>query len=191
MIAARTPSSRPAAIAALAELFREHGYEGASLSRIEAATGLGKGSLYHCFPGGKPEMAAAVLAEIDAWFDRHVFQPLLHDPDAAAAVSRMLDAVSTYFRSGQRVCLVGAFALDTTRDRFASGIQSYFVRWNQALASALSRVGSVDRPDEAAELLLAAIQGGLVLARATNDPAAFERVVRAATPAVISRPRQL
>ena len=51
---------------ALGEVFRAHGYEGASLTLITEATGLGKGSLYHLFPGGKEQMAAEVLAEIDA-----------------------------------------------------------------------------------------------------------------------------
>ncbi len=53
---------------ALAEVFREHGYGATSPSLITAATGLGKGSLYHFFPGGKQEMASAVLADIEQWF---------------------------------------------------------------------------------------------------------------------------
>ncbi|MGL5792847.1 MAG: TetR/AcrR family transcriptional regulator [Waterburya sp.] len=41
------------AITAIAELFREHGYHGTSYSQIIKTSGLGKGSLYHYFPGGK------------------------------------------------------------------------------------------------------------------------------------------
>ena len=51
-------------IPVVAEVFRAHGYEGATLSVITEATGLGKGSLYHFFPGGKEELAAAVLADL-------------------------------------------------------------------------------------------------------------------------------
>ena len=61
---------------ALGEVFRAHGYEGASLTLITEATGLGKGSLYHLFPGGKAQMAAEVLAEIDGWFELNIFAPL-------------------------------------------------------------------------------------------------------------------
>ncbi len=61
---------------ALGEVFRAHGYEGASLTLITEATGLGKGSLYHLFPGGKEQMAAEVLAEIDTWFEVNIFAPL-------------------------------------------------------------------------------------------------------------------
>ncbi len=45
----------------LTGVFRLHGYEGASLSRIAKATGLQRASLYFRFPGGKEEMAEAVL----------------------------------------------------------------------------------------------------------------------------------
>jgi TetR/AcrR family transcriptional repressor of lmrAB and yxaGH operons len=39
----------------VAEVFRELGYEGTSLSSITDKTGLSKGSLYHFFPDGKEE----------------------------------------------------------------------------------------------------------------------------------------
>ena len=160
---------------ALAEVFREHGYEGASLALIGARTGLGKGSLYHFFPRGKEEMAAAVLAEIDAWFEQHIFGPLRAE-DPRRAVAEMIRAVDGYFRSGRRVCLVGAFALGDVRDRFGTAIRGYFAAWTDALAQGLERSG---RPEEVArdraEEAVAAIQGALVLARALDEPAAFRR----------------
>jgi AcrR family transcriptional regulator len=63
--ALRTLYERADVVPLLAEIFRELGFEGATLSRITERTGIGKGSLYHFFPGGKEEMAAAVLAEVD------------------------------------------------------------------------------------------------------------------------------
>ena len=54
-------SRREEIIPLLAEVFRTQGYEGASLSRLGEASGLGKGSLYNFFPGGKEEMAAAAV----------------------------------------------------------------------------------------------------------------------------------
>ncbi len=163
---------------ALGEVFREHGYEGASLAVITRATGLGKGSLYNLFPGGKPEMAEAVLAEIDGWFEAEVFAPLRDGADPAAAVEAMMEAVDRYFRSGRRVCLVGALALDRARDRFAVAIRGYFVRWIAALTAALARGGR--EPDAAAALAedtAATIQGALVLARALDDPDVFGRAL--------------
>ncbi len=49
---ARLIAERADTLPALAEVFREHGYGATSLSMITAATGLGKGSLYHFFLAG-------------------------------------------------------------------------------------------------------------------------------------------
>jgi AcrR family transcriptional regulator len=174
---------RSEVIAQLAEVFRTYGYEGASLTRITQGTGLGKGSLYHLFPGGKDEMAQAVLAHIDLWFELNVFAPLREnaaeaDDDYPQRIAHMFDACGRYFLSGRKVCLVGAFALDSTRDRFADAVRGYFVRWAEALHAALLRAGHPSH--EAAALtedILGGIQGALVLARAVNQADIFTRTL--------------
>lgn len=173
----RTLNERPDAIHLVAEVFREFGYEGASLTRITEKTGLGKGSLYYFFPGGKEEMAQAVLEDIDTWFEHHVFEPLQSD-EPESGVARMWDAVDSYFHSGKRICLVGAFALDGTRDRFAAKISGYFSRWIGSLSDALVRQGwdPMDAGRNAEDVVLG-IQGALVLARATNDESLFTRTM--------------
>jgi TetR/AcrR family transcriptional regulator, lmrAB and yxaGH operons repressor len=123
-------------------------------------------------------MAAAVLAEIDLWFEQNVFAPLRAGADPRRGIEEMFAAVENYFWSGRRVCLVGAFALGDPRDRFAEQIRGYFVAWTTALASALVRTGfdgatAADRAEET----VVAIQGALVLARALDDPAAFLRAL--------------
>jgi AcrR family transcriptional regulator len=159
----------------LAEIFREFGYEGTSLSRITARTGIGKGSLYHFFPGGKEEMASAVIAEIDAWFEQAIYRPLRND-DARQAIAAMWVNVNDYFRSGGRICLVGAFALDETRARFSAAIGDYFIRWIDALRAALVRAGCPEEEARAlAEESVAGVQGALVLSRALDDRAVFIR----------------
>lgn len=176
---ARNPSERSEVIAALAELFREHGFSGASLSEISQRTGLGKGSLYHFFPEGKDGMGRAVLADVDDWFTTNVFVPLRKGADPVASIDHMFKAVDRFFHSGRRICLVGTFALDDTRDRFAQEVQSYFAAWSEALAGALKRSGFDARAArETAEDVVAGIQGALVLARSQDDPRLFTRALR-------------
>jgi len=170
----------------LGEVFRAHGYEGASLALISQATGLGKGSLYHCFPGGKQQMAAEVLAEIDGWFETAIYAPLRDDPDPKRAIAAMLQGVDGYFRSGHRVCLVGVIALGHARDLFAEAVNGYFARWHDALAAALRRAGrSPAQARRLAEDALLTIQGALVLARARNDAAIFTRALTALKPRLL------
>ncbi|EJC70227.1 transcriptional regulator [Rhizobium leguminosarum bv. viciae WSM1455] len=171
----KTVYERADIVPLLAEIFRELGYEGTSLSRITERTGIGKGSLYHFFPGGKQEMAGAVLADVDAWFEYAIYQPLRKD-DADQAIAAMWTNVSDYFRSGRRICLVGAFALDETRERFSAEIGDYFIRWIDALRSALMRAGCPEGEAQTlAEEGVAGIQGALVLSRALDDRMVFTR----------------
>ena len=178
MTGKRVLTTRENAIPALAEAFREHGFEGASLAVLSKATGLGKGSLYNFFPGGKEEMMGAVLADVDHWFAETVFAPLEHVQHPARAVTQMIEDVTAYFRSGRRVCLVGALGLNSSGAAFNAKISGYFARWISALAQCLE-VASVP-PASAAQLAeeaVSGIQGAIVLARALGDDAAFNRVV--------------
>ncbi|WP_044564341.1 TetR/AcrR family transcriptional regulator [Azospirillum sp. B4] len=175
---ARPLADRQDVISALAEIFRDHGFEGASLSTITARTGLGKGSLYNLFPGGKAEMAEAVLAHIDGWFRTHVFEPLDQADGGMAAVQAMFQATDAYFRSGRRVCVVGVFALGDARDLFTEQVRGYFAAWVTALAGALERAGRDPAQARAdAEEVVAGIQGALVLARALDDTGVFTRTL--------------
>lgn len=173
----RTVFERPDAIALVAEVFRELGYEGASMSEITTRTKLSKGSLYHFFPGGKEEMAAEIMANIDTWFVREMFEPLERE-EPRAAIARMWDTTDSYFRSGRRVCLIGAFALDETRDHFSAVIHGYFHRWIEALAGALLKAGVPGTEAKAlAEEAVVGIQGALTLARALGNDAIFGRTL--------------
>jgi AcrR family transcriptional regulator len=177
----RIAPDRDSLVAAVAEVFRKHGYEGASLSLISEETGLGKGSLYHLFPGGKEEMASAVIGHIDGWFEANVFVPLQDAHDPREGIERMLEATDRYFQSGRRVCLIGALALDDARNHFGKQISSYFGRWVRHLAEALGRAGH-SQPEAVAlaEETVAVIQGALTLARAFDDTAIFSRALRRA-----------
>lgn len=172
-------TDRAAAIPALAEAFREYGFEGASLAQLCEATGLGRGSLYNFFPGGKEEMAEAVLADVKAWFAASVFEPLERAASGdVGAIGAMLDAVTAYFRSGQRVCLPGAFALGRERDRFSEAIHGYFEQWIASLAAALGAQGQDEEQARANAVdAVAAIQGAIVLSRALDRPDAFGQVI--------------
>ena len=123
-------------------------------------------------------MAQVILDSIDAWFEENIFKPLVEDAHSSDAIDDMFSAVVDYFRSGQRVCLVGAMALDSSRDAFAKTIAAYFRRWIFALSAALRRRGFTEQ--EAARLsqeVVGGIQGAIVLARAINDNAVFMETI--------------
>lgn len=167
---ARTVLDRSDVVLALAGVFRRRGFEGGSLSVIQQETGVGRGSLYHFFPNGKTDMAAAVLDEVGVWFEEHVFAPLRSAGNAAVAVESMSREVAAYFLSRERVCLFAAITLGDEQGSFNGPVRKYFTDWVEALATAL-RNGGLPAPEAADRALdaVAAIQGALVLARAQDD----------------------
>lgn len=175
----RSLTHRADALPALAEVFREFGFEGASLSLISERTGLGKGSLYNFFPGGKDEMMTAVLADVHDWFEAAIFAPLERATDAAGAITAMVRNAEAYFKSGGRVCLVGWLGLGSSRDRFAVQLKTYFARWVASLADCLVKARVPEREAIGlAESAVAGIQGAIILSRALGDESAFARIVR-------------
>ncbi|WP_427008674.1 TetR/AcrR family transcriptional regulator [Pseudarthrobacter sp. H2] len=170
-------ATRADAVPQLAEVFRSHGFAGASLSEISQATGLGKGSLYNFFPGGKDEMAKTVLADIESWFQAKIFAPLKSALPLDERLTLMFSDIIDYFASGHRICLVGAFALGAERDKFVDQITGYFVDWTEALRQALEEGGHSEHPQELAEEVVSGIQGALILGRALNDPSRFVAIL--------------
>ena len=104
-------SALPETLDLIADIFRRHGFEGASLSRISAATGLGRSSLYHHFPSGKDDMARAAVARVEALFGDAVIAPLVEDGPPTARLARALDAVATLYDHGALGCLGEVFGL--------------------------------------------------------------------------------
>ncbi len=75
-----TAGTRERLVTATIELLRTRGYSGTSVKQISAAANAPMGSLYHHFPGGKPELAAAALRDAGVAYGQLI--PLLLDPYA-------------------------------------------------------------------------------------------------------------
>ncbi len=163
---------------ALQGVFQRHGYAGTSMSLIAEASGLGRASLYHRFPGGKLEIALAVLEGAAAWVEEHVLTPLRSAAPPRERVAEMGRQISMLYEGGRRSCLLDALALGDSETVLRDRVQEATEAWADALARTLRDAGLA--PDEArvrAEDGLVAIQGSLVLARALRDQGPFLRTV--------------
>src|SRR5690242_957274 len=90
----------------LASVFRDLGYEGASLSDLSEAAGLQKASLYHRFPGGKQQMAEEVLSSALSWFSEHVLAPLKAEGSAETRVAMVARQLDAFYAGGRKACLL-------------------------------------------------------------------------------------
>ena len=156
------------------ELFRRRGYHDTSLKDVVAGSGTTTGSLYHFFPGGKGELAEAVLLESGAAY-RELFEVIW---DAAGSP---VEGVRAFFDGAADVleetdfidiCPIGTVAREvaSTDDRLRRATAGVFESWAVSLSGRLVDAGWTE--DAAADLamtLIATLEGSFMLARARRD----------------------
>jgi TetR/AcrR family transcriptional repressor of lmrAB and yxaGH operons len=171
-------ASNNALIEKIAESFRAYGFEGTSLSTISKATGLIKASLYWRFPGGKKEMAEAVLRSVDQQFSHHILKPIDQAGPVATRLAEVAHRLREFYSDGKRACLLDTLTLDGSPpaiQRHAKLTLAFWVTKFEKLASESGLDPATARL--AAEDAVAALEGGLVLARVSGDRDAFRRAV--------------
>lgn len=162
----------------IAGIFRKEGYDGASLSNLAAQTGLGKASLYHHFPGGKSDMANAVYDRVSAAFTREVLACLAGKGAPEDRLERMAKALEAFYDGGERACLIDVFSIGGAREDFATKLSEAVNYWVSSIARTLGDAGVEKHLAQArAEDAVIAIEGALVVARATGNTAPFRRTV--------------
>ena len=166
-------------IRSAAVLFRSKGVDGTAFSDVIAHSGAPRGSIYHHFPGGKAELAeeatryagervaaglAAALAEDD---------PVATLTGFAAATGKGLE--STRFQEG---CPIAAAALEGPRAPGARAAAGDAMRsWEDLLAASFERNGvAPERARSVATMIVASIEGAIVLARAQGSVEPLDRV---------------
>jgi AcrR family transcriptional regulator len=184
-------SSRDAFIDTTAQLLRRQGYASTGLSEIVARSGAPKGSLYFHFPGGKEQLALAAMQRAGEQLRDAIAAILASSDDLGEALARLLDALAAGLeRSGYRDgCPIATVALELASDSetLRAGACSAFDSWLEPLERRLTAEG-LDAPAARRRALhvLSAIEGALILARATRELAPLEAVreeLRALSPA--------
>jgi TetR/AcrR family transcriptional repressor of nem operon len=158
---------RAAMVDAAARLFRERGFDGVAVAEITRAAGLTHGGFYGHF-ASKEALAEEACVHSFA----EALELLAERTGVAGDLERYLDTyLSLRHRDGRGDgCPMAALAAEIPRreeglqDRFAGGVAAYVA----ALADELCRAGFVAaEARERALLTLAALVGGMALARAT------------------------
>lgn len=174
-------------VAMLLDLFRRDGFEGVSIADISKATGLGKSSLYHHFPGGKDEMARAVVDQVQAWAEENILAPLRAPGPRAGRIGRMLDNVVALYAGGLNPCVIASMLVGAREDAIFAELQRIVGAWLAALAGALVDTGATPQAAQAAALdALTRIQGALVMSRIMQDRAPFAAAIEAVRRALLS-----
>jgi AcrR family transcriptional regulator len=168
-------SPRERMVVSAALLIRERGAHPTAIADVLEHSGAPRGSAYHYFPGGRTQL----LCEAIDYANEYVAAKI----DKAANGLDALDAlVADYreqllrsdFRAGCPVVAVTVEAGDPAKRDQASPVieraAAAFARWTELIAQRLVADGvSAARAEELAMLTTTAIEGAIVIARASRD----------------------
>ncbi len=178
------PKHRNAIIDAAARLFRRQGYAATGILEIAERAGAPKGSLYHYFPGGKDQIAEAAVRFAGA----RVATTLRELADATPSAAELVKAygarlggwmAQSGFRDG---CPITTTLLETAPqlDGPTAAGREAFAAWRGIIAAALTRDGaSRAEARRLSTLVIAALEGAMILARVEGDGKAIADVTAA------------
>lgn len=173
-------------------IVRNTGYAGFSYAALSAVVGIRKASIHHHFPG-KGDLGVAM---VDAYRERFAAQLDAITAERTTLADRLRAYVALYRSSLTEAsgCLCGTLAAEMAHlpPPVQASVRRFFtdnIVWLEShLAgrkrSTRGRAGS-QAPRQAARLLLAALQGALLMARAEDDATAFDSAADAAVAAAL------
>jgi TetR/AcrR family transcriptional regulator, lmrAB and yxaGH operons repressor len=180
----RPDRSRAALLDSAALLFRRQGYAATGVNQILEAAEVKAGSLYHHFPAGKQELAAAVVDSVGGGIEKRLRQMLDSGLPVSDIVDGWIDLLAAGLATDQRDgCPIEPIATESVnasrpvRDASARA----FGGWSLAVADRLRVDGwpSADA-DQTALAVIALIEGALILSRIAGDTAALNSAKAAA-----------
>lgn len=159
----------------LFEVFRNHGYEGATIAQLSEATGLKKSSLYHRFPAGKEDMAKAVVSYVGNQLQQQLIEPMQNTTvSPEQRFDMMVQVLTQFYANGDKNCLLNVLMLGDSKMDLNQMLQQMYAVFRNTLIKLAKDAGFNAREAQVrADTFLMLMEGGLVIQRLTNSPQTF------------------
>ncbi len=156
-------------------VLQSKGYEGSSLNDLAASSGLQKASLYHRFPGGKQEIAVAVLDYVGEWVENNIYNLLIDERISPnKRLESVLQNIDELYGSGDKTCILRALLMDSGIEFLGKGIKEIMERWIDGFTVLGQDFGfDSEESKRKAIQVLVNIQGSLVVAKGLNTNKVF------------------
>ncbi|MCD9032971.1 TetR/AcrR family transcriptional regulator [Luteimonas sp. Y-2-2-4F] len=177
----RRTDARARVVAAAAEMMARHGLNSTSIREMARRADAPLGSTYHHFPGGKQQVVVEAVRHAGERVDAAIAEHLRAGP-AAGLRGFLAMWRERLERSGfHGGCPVLAAAVEEPVDAESEGAAAAaaeaFAQWERRLSEALAEAGvAAPRAAELATLIVAGVEGAVVLARAHRELGPFDRV---------------
>jgi len=167
-------------VRSMGRLLRRQGYAATGLQQLVLEAEAPMGSMYFHFPNGKEQLAAEAVARSGSDLGE-MLATLLGGADTPAAVRAITAAMGADLKRSRwhNGCPIATTALEMAADSEAirSATNAVFDRWELLFVQRMRADGiPLERARGIAPLIVAALEGALILARARRRLDPLERV---------------
>jgi TetR/AcrR family transcriptional repressor of lmrAB and yxaGH operons len=173
--------ARDRIVRSAAALVRERGVHGVGLRQIVAHADGPRGSLQRYFPGGKTQLITEALKLAGA-------EVMADTESGLSEAATPADAIDAIFAPWRQVlvesnftmgCPLAATVVDAGDDRLRQEARALLDQWRDSIRAALVKFGVQESTaEDDASVLLAALEGALILSRAKQSTQPLDTVQR-------------
>jgi len=163
------------------KLMEKQGYHGTGLNEIIQKSGAPKGSLYYYFPEGKEQLTSESILRAGQIVSERFRDKTAGEPDPAKAIHDFLYMIAkrmeeTKFYTGSTMTMI---AMETVAEskRINKACQEGYAMLIGAFKDKLL-LGGMDesKASNMAEMIIAAVEGGIILSRTYQDANYLRRI---------------
>lgn len=168
-------------VEAAIQLMRGSGLSGAGINEVVRESAAPKGSVYHFFPAGKEQLVSEALTEYAGRVEAFIDTAMGGAHSDRQKIRRLFEAFARRVEEGdfRKSCAFGAVCLDLEpgQDALRDVIEHAFDAWTTLIVGHLD-LGDPRRTRTFARLVLSAIEGAYIVARAEQSGSAFREAGR-------------
>lgn len=174
-------STREKILKTASELMEKQGYCGTGLNEIIQKSGAPKGSLYYYFPDGKEQLASEAILQAGKTVSDRFRERTSAESNAAQAIHDFLYMVAqrmeeTNFYTGSTMTMIAMETVVKSK-RINQACQQGYMMLIEAFRDKLLSGGmEATRAGDMAEMIIAAVEGGIILSRTYRDASHLRRI---------------
>lgn len=194
---ARNGSTADAILDVAQRLIQTRGYNGFSYKDVAQALGIRTASIHYHFPT-KADLGVKLVSRYRVRFREELAAIEAGEPVPDRRLIRFSELFRRTFEVGNRLCLCGMLSAEIAilPDQIAAEVEAFFRETETWVAAVLlagrdgGEMSFAGPPEPQARLLLAMLEGSMVVARGLRDSAYFQAMVESSL-AQLRRPEPL
>jgi TetR/AcrR family transcriptional repressor of nem operon len=162
------------------QMMQSNGYNAFSYADISVQVGIRKATIHYYFPS-KSDLGKSVVARYRELFSKKLDQIDSETDNPRCKLKQYVQLYVDVLQKSENICLCGMLAaeINTLPEGVRQEVKLFFLENKAWLTKLLREIHEVQETDETeAQLLLAALEGTMLISRTYRTPTQFQSIVQ-------------